>query len=158
MLKVTRLIMAASVLMTNTNTHTLSWPLSVTHAHFYFAEQRESNSSPHENAYIYQSDECVSYLCFADPSDPISPKEYPTSYPPKHPDAGGKDTKSNEVLDKQGTSHTLSPHTPVRGRSLIHHSLCVFILFLLSKCQSSVTTTCTLIRSHKILLTSKSLM
>ncbi len=146
--------------MTNTHTHTHihthMWSLSVTHAHFYFAEQSESNSSPHENAYIYQSDECVSYLCFADPSDPISPKEYPTSYPPKHPDAGGKNTKSNEVLDKHGTSHTLSPHTHVRGCSLTHHSL-FLIPFLLSKCQSSVTTACMLIRSHKITLTSKPL-
>lgn len=39
------------------------------------------------------------------PSDPISPKEYPTSYPPKNPDTGGKDTKSNEVLDKHDASH-----------------------------------------------------
>ncbi|XP_016325151.1 ephrin-B2a [Sinocyclocheilus anshuiensis] len=38
------------------------------------------------------------------PSDPFSPKEYPTSYPPKHPDAGGKETKSNEVLDKPDAS------------------------------------------------------
>ncbi|XP_016322074.1 ephrin-B2a-like [Sinocyclocheilus anshuiensis] len=39
------------------------------------------------------------------PSDPFSPKEYPTSYPPKHPDVGGKNTKSNEVLDKPDAAH-----------------------------------------------------
>ncbi|XP_027008246.1 ephrin-B2a isoform X1 [Tachysurus fulvidraco] len=37
------------------------------------------------------------------PSDPLPPKEYPTKHPPKYTDTG-KD-KSNEVLDKPGTSH-----------------------------------------------------
>uniref|UniRef100_A0A671RX33 Ephrin-B2a-like n=1 Tax=Sinocyclocheilus anshuiensis TaxID=1608454 RepID=A0A671RX33_9TELE len=41
----------------------------------------------------------------SNPSDPFSPKEYPTSYPPKHPDVGGKNTKSNEVLDKPDAAH-----------------------------------------------------
>ncbi|XP_051566400.1 ephrin-B2a [Myxocyprinus asiaticus] len=39
------------------------------------------------------------------PSDPIFPKDYPTRYPPKHHEIGGKDTKSNEVLDKPDASH-----------------------------------------------------
>ncbi|KAM6986671.1 ephrin-B2a [Aplochiton taeniatus] len=35
------------------------------------------------------------------PSDPISPKDYPTRYPPKHPDSGTKNShKPNEVLEK----------------------------------------------------------
>ncbi|XP_072542670.1 ephrin-B2a [Salminus brasiliensis] len=38
------------------------------------------------------------------PSDPVPPKDYPTRHPPKHADPG-KDTKSNEVLDKPGASH-----------------------------------------------------
>ncbi|XP_076849515.1 ephrin-B2a [Brachyhypopomus gauderio] len=38
------------------------------------------------------------------PSDPVLPKEYPTRHPPKHLDPG-KDTKSNEVIDKPGASH-----------------------------------------------------
>lgn len=40
------------------------------------------------------------------PSDPISPKDYPTRYPPKHPDSGGKDSfKPNEVIEKHGPSY-----------------------------------------------------
>uniref|UniRef100_A0A4W4F9S7 Ephrin RBD domain-containing protein n=1 Tax=Electrophorus electricus TaxID=8005 RepID=A0A4W4F9S7_ELEEL len=39
------------------------------------------------------------------PSDPVLPKDYPTRHPPKHLDPG-KDTKSNEVLDKPG----MEPH------------------------------------------------
>ncbi|XP_043105075.1 ephrin-B2a [Puntigrus tetrazona] len=38
------------------------------------------------------------------PSDPI-PNENPTSYPPKHPNDGGKESKSNEVLDKPDAAH-----------------------------------------------------
>uniref|UniRef100_A0A4W5LHC5 Ephrin-B2a n=1 Tax=Hucho hucho TaxID=62062 RepID=A0A4W5LHC5_9TELE len=40
------------------------------------------------------------------PSDPVSPKDYPTRYPPKQPDAAGKDSyKPNEVEGEgnQGT-------------------------------------------------------
>ncbi|XP_056611379.1 ephrin-B2a [Triplophysa dalaica] len=39
------------------------------------------------------------------PSDPIFPKDYPTRYPPRHPDTDRKDTKSNEVIDKHDASH-----------------------------------------------------
>ncbi|XP_030642638.1 ephrin-B2a isoform X2 [Chanos chanos] len=41
------------------------------------------------------------------PSDPISPKDYPTRYPPKHPEPGSKDTKSkNDVFDKRDSEET----------------------------------------------------
>ncbi|KAA0715760.1 Ephrin-B2a Precursor [Triplophysa tibetana] len=40
-----------------------------------------------------------------DPSDPIFPKDYPTRYPPRHPETDRKDTKSNEVIDKHDASH-----------------------------------------------------
>ncbi|XP_061082168.1 ephrin-B2a-like [Conger conger] len=38
------------------------------------------------------------------PSDPVSAKDYPTRYPPKHPVGGGKDpiSKENDVGDKHG--------------------------------------------------------
>ncbi|KAJ8386785.1 hypothetical protein AAFF_G00167340 [Aldrovandia affinis] len=41
------------------------------------------------------------------PSDPVSPKEYPTRYPPKHPEGGGKDPAGNEndVVDKHDARH-----------------------------------------------------
>ncbi|XP_062311180.1 LOW QUALITY PROTEIN: ephrin-B2a-like, partial [Osmerus eperlanus] len=39
------------------------------------------------------------------PSDPTSPKDYPTSYPPKHPEVGKESNKPNEVLEKSGHSY-----------------------------------------------------
>nr|XP_014030064.1 unnamed protein product [Salmo salar] len=40
------------------------------------------------------------------PSDPVSPKDYPTRYPPKQPDTVGKDSyKPNEVLEKTDSSY-----------------------------------------------------
>ncbi|KAJ8252963.1 hypothetical protein GJAV_G00207650 [Gymnothorax javanicus] len=40
------------------------------------------------------------------PSDPVSSKDYPTRYPPKHPVGGGKDpyNKENDVVDKHDAS------------------------------------------------------
>ncbi|KAG1945971.1 ephrin-B2a [Pimephales promelas] len=60
------------------------------------------------------------------PSDPISPKEYPTSYPPKHPDTGGKDTKSNEVLDKQDASHHEDKGDGNKSSSVIGSEVALF--------------------------------
>lgn len=109
------------------------------HTDFYFFEQRETNSSRWKCTWTYQSDECVSYLFFADPSDPIFPKDYPTRYPPRHPDTDRKDTKSNEVIDKHGTWQASSPH--------VFGEVCWFIIFCVF-----ISSFCLAIDSHHLSL------
>ncbi len=98
------------------------------------------------------------FLIYVLQTPPIPfPQRIPHQLPSQTPRRRGQGHQIEWSTWQAGTSHTLSPHTPVRGRSLIHHSLCFLIPFLLSKCQSSVRKACTLIRSYKILLTRKPL-
>lgn len=63
------------------------------------------------------------------PSDPVLPKDYPTRHPPKHSDTG-KDSKSNEVLDKPGASHregeTTDGGTGGKSSSMIGSEVALF--------------------------------
>lgn len=60
------------------------------------------------------------------PSDPISPKDYPTSYPPKHPDLGGKDSKSNEVLKPDASPHGEDKGDGNKSSSVIGSEVALF--------------------------------
>uniref|UniRef100_A0AAY4ASQ5 Ephrin RBD domain-containing protein n=1 Tax=Denticeps clupeoides TaxID=299321 RepID=A0AAY4ASQ5_9TELE len=58
------------------------------------------------------------------PSDPAAPKDNPTRHPPRHP-ALGKDTKSNEVLDKLGTGADAGGRC--KASSMIGSEVAVFV-------------------------------
>ncbi|XP_028848149.1 ephrin-B2a [Denticeps clupeoides] len=62
------------------------------------------------------------------PSDPAAPKDNPTRHPPRHP-ALGKDTKSNEVLDKLGTDRIAEEETGgnKKASSMIGSEVAVFV-------------------------------
>ncbi|KAJ8379133.1 hypothetical protein AAFF_G00230450 [Aldrovandia affinis] len=65
------------------------------------------------------------------PSDPSSPKHYPTGYPPKHPEGGGKDSgyKEIDVVDKHGDASQRESETEGksgRASSIIGSEVALF--------------------------------